>query len=48
MTRRFRDFIQETLPLSMSKQKIKFEEELAYWQGEHEQTDDILVVGLEV
>ncbi|NJO03027.1 MAG: SpoIIE family protein phosphatase [Bacteroidia bacterium] len=46
-SRRFRELLLETHTLgSMSAQKEALEQELDFWQGANNQTDDILVVGL--
>ncbi|MBD0258777.1 MAG: tetratricopeptide repeat protein [Cytophagales bacterium] len=48
MTKRFRQLLTELHPLPPADQQEGLESELAAWQGNHPQTDDILVVGAAV
>ncbi len=46
MVGRFRDLLISIQPLTMKEQRKKVEETLAGWQGNHEQTDDMLLIGI--
>lgn len=48
MSKTFRENLLETSTLSMDRQKQELENRLRKWQGNAEQTDDILVVGIEI
>lgn len=48
MSRTFRELLLSTSQMEMPKQKQKLDETLRNWKGKADQTDDILVVGLEV
>lgn len=48
MTKRFKDLIMQHRHLPMAEQEQYFRNALADWQGEHEQMDDILVIGIRV
>lgn len=46
MISKFREILSNITTMSMSEQARVLEEKLSEWQGIHEQTDDILVIGL--
>lgn len=46
MVGRFRDLLISIQPLTMKEQRKKVEETLMGWQGNHEQTDDMLLIGI--
>jgi len=46
MTRQFKDFLCSVQDLTMDEQHKVIEQELNTWQGDLEQTDDILVMGI--
>ena len=46
MTSRFRDLLTEMQNMPMEHQHAHLEHEIVTWQGIHEQTDDILVMGI--
>jgi len=46
MVGRFRNLLIDIQPLTMKEQRKKVEETLAGWQGDHEQTDDMLLIGI--
>lgn len=48
MTKRFKEMIMQHCSLSMEEQKKIYHQELIRWQGENEQMDDILVIGIRV
>lgn len=48
MTKRYRDFILKTSSLNMQEQGNKLSTEFDTWKGNAKQTDDVLVVGLEI
>ena len=48
MTKRFKDLIIANKHLPMKEQESIFRDTLMEWQGEHEQMDDILVIGIRV
>lgn len=48
LRKKLREFILSISHLPMSEQKIQLAQELFRWMGDHPQTDDILVVGLEL
>lgn len=48
MTKRFKDLIMQFRHLPMTEQEKHFRTALADWQGDHEQMDDILVIGIRV
>jgi serine phosphatase RsbU (regulator of sigma subunit) len=45
---KFNQLLQKASKLSIEEQKIFIEDELLQWKNDHEQIDDILVIGLEV
>lgn len=45
-TRRFKDHIQKTHHLPFKEQLTKLQETFENWKGDHDQIDDVLVVGL--
>ena len=45
---RFRKQLQETATLPMAKQEQSLLEEFEQWRGDNKQTDDLLVVGIEI
>jgi serine phosphatase RsbU (regulator of sigma subunit) len=48
MTKQFKELIQSNNQLDMQKQGMVFELALDKWQGEQEQMDDILVIGIRI
>ncbi|HYG52401.1 MAG TPA: SpoIIE family protein phosphatase, partial [Flavobacteriales bacterium] len=46
MIKRFRDTLKGLQPLSMKEQVTSLESEIAAWQGNYEQTDDMLLIGI--
>jgi serine phosphatase RsbU (regulator of sigma subunit) len=48
MAKRLKAFLQEIHHKPLDEQKILLEQNLAAWQGENEQTDDILIFGIRV
>lgn len=48
LSKRFRALLADTSDLPMRDQKQKLALELVQWKGEHQQTDDVLVIGVEV
>jgi serine phosphatase RsbU (regulator of sigma subunit) len=48
MTRRFRSFLASVAHFPMEEQRSLLQEELSRWQGDKEQVDDILVIGVRV
>lgn len=44
----FRDLLQSVSLHSIEKQKLELENNLNVWQGKHNQTDDILVLGIRI
>lgn len=48
MTKQFKELIQSNSQLDMQKQGKLYELALDKWQGEHEQMDDILVIGIRI
>ncbi|HLP11904.1 MAG TPA: SpoIIE family protein phosphatase [Flavobacteriales bacterium] len=46
MIKRFRDMLKGLQPLSMKDQVASLENEIAAWQGQYEQTDDMLLIGI--
>ncbi|MEM6298556.1 MAG: SpoIIE family protein phosphatase [Bacteroidota bacterium] len=48
LSKRFRQFLYENSSLPMKVQKAALIHELKEWQGDRQQTDDILVVGVKV
>lgn len=46
--RNFNDFLLSLQGKDMEHQKLMLDAELVHWKGKHEQTDDILVMGVEV
>jgi len=45
---KFKQIIEDVKSQSMDKQLLYFESELSSWQGKHEQTDDITVLGIKL
>jgi serine phosphatase RsbU (regulator of sigma subunit) len=48
LTRRFRDFLVDNSTLSMTEQQRALENEFVAWKGSGKQTDDVLIIGIEV
>ena len=48
MTKRFKDMLMANCHLPMKEQEQRLRKALQDWQGEHEQMDDILVIGLRI
>lgn len=48
MTRKFRDLILTTSELKMEDQKQRLQKEFKSWKGDTEQTDDIIVLGIQL
>ena len=48
LTKKFRELIHEISIDSMSNQKQRLNEEFVKWKNKEDQTDDILVIGLEL
>ena len=46
MKRRFLELLSNIHNQNMNDQKKKLEEAINKWQGEHEQTDDIMIIGI--
>jgi serine phosphatase RsbU (regulator of sigma subunit) len=46
MIKRFRELLAEIQPLSMVEQAKKINKEMDRWQGQYEQTDDMLLIGI--
>ena len=46
MIKRFRDLLTEIQPVSMKDQKVRLDAEMDAWQGQYEQTDDMLLIGI--
>ncbi|MCU0390822.1 MAG: SpoIIE family protein phosphatase [Thermoflexibacter sp.] len=46
MVKRFRSFLADISILPMTEQREKIAQEFANWKGKHEQTDDVLVMGI--
>lgn len=46
MVKRFRDLLIDIQPLSMKEQRDMVDRTLTLWQGDHEQTDDMLLIGI--
>ena len=46
--KKLQEYIQESLHLSMAKQKQHLEQKFLDWKGNLEQIDDVLVIGIEV
>lgn len=47
-TRRFKQILMDCSSCSMEEQRRKLEDELRLWQGDYEQIDDILVMGIKI
>ncbi len=47
-TKRFKELLLEIFRLPMNEQKIVLHKRIEEWQGELEQIDDILVVGIKI
>ncbi len=47
-SRRFKEFLESLQSQSLAEQKARLEAELDTWRGQTEQTDDILVIGLQI
>jgi|GEM_PF-1051136 len=48
MKKRFKEYLEEIAEQSISEQKSSLENTLNQWQGNYEQADDILVVGIKI
>ena len=48
MRRRFRDLLCQTSGHTLGAQKAALEAEFNAWKGKEEQTDDVLVIGLQL
>lgn len=48
MTKKYRNLLLESSRSALSEQKNALFKEFTEWKGEHEQTDDLLVIGIEV
>lgn len=48
MTKNYREFLHETSTKNMSIQKDLLQEEFIKWKGNKSQTDDVLVIGIEI
>jgi len=48
MAKRLRDLLQNTSEVKMKEQGLKIEETFNKWKGNQDQTDDVLVIGIEV
>ena len=48
LSRRLREFLVETMPLSLSDQRLALEREFDAWRGTSRQTDDVLLIGIEL
>ena len=48
MTTKFKSVVQKTAKLSMHTQQLELERAFHEWKNNYEQTDDVLVVGLEL
>jgi serine phosphatase RsbU (regulator of sigma subunit) len=48
LSRRLREFLATTSVLAIDDQKIALEKEFDLWKGESRQTDDVLVVGIQI
>jgi phosphoserine phosphatase RsbU/P len=48
LSRNYRDLLVTTHPLSMEKQKSVLDEKFREWKGDGRQTDDVLIVGIEI
>jgi len=48
MAGNFRKLLGQVTPLSPDEQKAKLDSTLVEWQGDHEQVDDVLVIGVKV
>ena len=48
MTKKFKKMFSEIQHLTMTEQKAFIEKALLEWMGEHEQVDDVLVIGIRV
>jgi serine phosphatase RsbU (regulator of sigma subunit) len=48
MKKRFRELLQSTANVSIAETEEKLNRELNEWQGEHQQNDDILVIGVRI
>lgn len=46
MIKRFRELLEEIQPLSMVEQAKRVNKEMDEWQGQYEQTDDMLLIGV--
>jgi serine phosphatase RsbU (regulator of sigma subunit) len=47
-TSKFKEYLLSVSKLEMSEQKLELENRLINWQGNNEQLDDILVIGVEI
>ena len=47
-TKRFKELLLEIFRLPMNEQKIVLQKRIEEWQGELDQIDDILVVGIKI
>jgi serine phosphatase RsbU (regulator of sigma subunit) len=48
LTRRFREFLLNTSTLPMAEQQRALEKEFTAWKGNGRQTDDVLIIGIQV
>ena len=48
MTTKFKSVVQKTAKLSMHTQQLELERAFHEWKNNYEQTDDVLVVGVEL
>jgi serine phosphatase RsbU (regulator of sigma subunit) len=48
MVKRYRSFLKELSKLPIEEQGVKIQEEFHSWKGNHDQVDDICVMGLRV
>ncbi len=48
MRKRFKELLCETSTLDMTEQKTSLDTEFKRWKGDQEQTDDVLVIGLQL
>ena len=48
MRKRFKELLCETSTLDMTEQKTSLDTAFKRWKGDQEQTDDVLVIGLQL